>query len=285
MADARLVAGLALLAGLAAAVALGPWLWPLDPTFIDPDPVRMLAARNLPGSAAHPLGTDQLGRDLLARLLQGGRISLAVGLSAMVLAVTLGTAIGVLAGWVRGLDGLLMRLTDAWLSLPLLPLLLVLLMLFRDAASRALGPEAGPFILIVAALGLTAWMPVARLARAEVLSLRERDFIRAAQGIGARGPRIIRHHLLPNLAAPILVAATLCVAEAILLESVLSFLGQGFPPDFPTWGSLLHEGLDDIRSHPGRVLWPGLAITLTVLAVNLLGEGLRRQLDPRLRDL
>lgn len=277
------VAGVILLGLLVAFVLIGPWIWPVDGTFVEPDTAKMFKLRNQGPSLSHPLGTDQLGRDMLARMMSGGRISLSVGLVAMMLAVTVGTFVGVLAGYFRRLDGPLMRLTDAFLAMPLLPLLLVLMVLFKDHLARSLGLEFGTFVLIVLAIGATAWMPTARIVRGEVLSLKTREFVLASQSIGARSHRIILRHLLPNVVSPVMVAATLCVAEAIIIESVISFLGQGFPSDFPTWGSLLHEGLDDLRKYPMRVLAPGLAISLTVLSVNYIGDGLRDALDPRIR--
>lgn len=259
------------------AVFFGPALWHIDPSFID------VRARNQGPSWAHPFGTDQLGRDTLARVLSGGRVSVAVGLTAMALGLGLGTLIGVFAGFVRWLDGPLMRLTDLFLSLPLLPLLLVMVMLFRDALSAAFGPEAGIFLLVVVAIGLTSWMPTARVVRADVLAIKERDFILAAQSIGTRRLPLITRHILPNVLSPILVSATLGIANAIITESALSFLGLGFPPDFPTWGRLLNDATVYISEHPERVIWPGLAISVTVLSVNYLGDGLRDALDPRRR--
>jgi peptide/nickel transport system permease protein len=201
----------------------------------------------------------------------------------MMLAVSVGTTVGVIAGYFPRLDGPLMRLTDAFLALPLLPLLLVMMVLFKDKLARILGLNLGTFVLIVLAIGITAWMPTARIVRGEVLTLKTREFVLAAQSIGARPHRIILRHLLPNVVSVVMVAATLDVATAIIIESVISFLGQGFPPDFPTLGSLLHEGLDDMRSSPSRVLLPGLLISLTVLSVNYIGDGLRDALDPRIR--
>lgn len=257
------------------AVFLGPFLWRIDPAFID------IRARNQSPSWAHPFGTDQLGRDTLARVLAGGRISISVGLTAMALGLGLGTLIGVLAGYFRRLDGPLMRLTDLFLSLPLLPLLLVMVMLFREALSNAFGPEAGIFLLVVTAIGLTSWMPTARVVRADVLALKERDFILAARSIGTPRGALITRHVLPNVLSPILVSATLGIANAIITESALSFLGLGFPPDFPTWGRLLNDATVYISDFPERVIWPGMAISLTVLSVNYMGDGLRDAIDPR----
>ncbi|MCX7888320.1 MAG: ABC transporter permease [Rhodobacteraceae bacterium] len=264
-------------------VLVGPLIWRIDPNFIEPDTAKMFKLRNKPPSLAHPMGTDQLGRDMLARMMFGGRVSLAVGLVAMFVAIFIGTAVGVMAGFFRRLDGILMRLTDLFLALPLLPLLLVLMMLFRDPVARTLGPRFGTFLLIVLAIGVTSWMSASRVVRGEVLALKEREYVLAARSIGLPNRRIILRHILPNVLSPVLVAATLGIAGAIITESVLSFLGLGFPPDFPTWGRLLYDGIAEIRSYPERVIWPGLAISLTVLSVNYIGDGLRDALDPRIR--
>ena len=262
---------------LVVAVFLGPYLWTLDATAID------IRARNQGPSLAHPLGTDQLGRDMLARMMEGGRTSVSVGIAAMLLALFMGSLVGVLAGFFRGLDGLLMRLTDLFLALPLLPLLLVMMLLFREPLSAAFGTEQGIFILIVCAIGLTSWMPTARIVRGDVLALKEREFVLAARSIGTSNTKMITRHILPNVLSPIMVSATLGIANAIITESALSFLGLGFPPDFPTWGRLLFDATDYLQQYPERVLWPGLAISLTVLSVNYLGDGLRDALDPRIR--
>ncbi len=271
------VAGAAVFSLTALAVLLGSTIYGVDPQYLD------YAARNQGMSPAHPMGTDNLGRDMLARMLAGGRISLAVGTAAMVLSLTLGTFVGVVAGFFRRLDGPLMRFTDLFLALPVLPLLLVGIMLFRDPLRAALGPEAGIFTLIVAVIGMTNWMQAARVVRGEVLAVKEREFVLAAQSVGAGPRRIILTHVLPNAMNPITVAATLGIANAIIIESSLSFLGLGFPPDFPTWGRLLFDGVPFLEITPARVLWPGLAISLTVLSVNYLGDGLRDALDPRVR--
>ncbi len=258
-------------------VFIGPWLWPYDATFID------IRSRNQGPSWSHPLGTDQLGRDMLARMMRGGQTSVSVGITAMLLALVLGSLIGVLAGFFKSLDNILMRLTDLFLALPLLPLILVMVLLFREPLNAAFGPETGIFILIVTAIGITSWMPTARIVRGDVLTLKEREFVLAARSIGTTNFRMITRHVLPNVMSPIMVSATLGIANAIITESALSFLGLGFPPDFPTWGRLLFDAVDYMQQHPQRVLWPGMAISLTVLSVNYLGDGLRDALDPRIR--
>ncbi len=273
------VFGLIVLGLLILFVLIGPLVWV-------PEKLRVAEAirlKNQGPSLRFPLGTDQLGRDMLSRMMLAGRISLAVGLVAMTIAIVFGTLIGVLAGYFRRLDGPLMRLTDMFLALPLIPLLLVLVMLFRDRIASVIGPELGAFMLIVFAIGITSWMATARIVRGEVLTLKEREYVLAARSIGARPRRIIMRHILPNVVSPVMVAATLGVAEAIITESVLSFLGLGFPPDFPTWGRLLFDGLQYMQVYPERVIWPGLAISLTVLSVNYIGDGLRDALDPRIR--
>ena len=269
--------GLAVFVLIVLFVVAGPSLWTLDASFVD------IRARNQGFSAAHPLGTDQLGRDLLARLMAGGRVSLAVGLTAMVLSITLGAAIGVLSGYFRALDGPLMRVTELFLALPLLPLLLLMVTLFREPLSKNFGPALGIFLLIATAIGATSWMQAARIVRGEVLGLKEREFVLAARSIGTPPLRMIRRHILPNVLSPIMVAATLGIAAAIITESALSFLGLGFPPDFPTWGRLLFDAVDQMQTYPWRVILPGLLISLTVLSVNYVGDGLRDALDPRIR--
>lgn len=269
--------------------AVGPIVWDVDPGKLDirNKDVRPIYIALFDGDAktswARPMGTDHLGRDLMANLMQGGRVSLAVGWTAMILAVVLGTSIGVIAGYFRRLDGLLMRFTDLVLSLPILPLLLVMMLLFRDPLRASFGPENGIFILIVIAIGITSWMQTARIVRGDVMALKEREFVLAARSIGTPPFKMITRHLLPNVLSPILVSATLGLAAAIITESALSFLGLGFPSDFPTWGKILFDSVDRMQSFPERVIWPGLAISLTVLAVNYIGDGLRDALDPRIR--
>ena len=263
--------------GIVLSVILGPLLWPFEPNAID------IRSRNQGPSLLHPFGTDQLGRDTFSRMIAGGRTSITVGLAAMFLALILGTLIGVIAGYFKKLDGILMRFTDLFLSLPLLPLLLLMMFLFREPLSVSYGPEKGMFILIVFAIGVTSWMPTARIVRGDVLALKQREFVMAARSIGTPDQKIILRHILPNILSPILVSATLGIANAIITESALSFLGLGFPPDFPTWGRLLNDAVDYLQLHPERVMWPGLAISLTVLSINFLGDGLRDALDPRIR--
>jgi len=269
--------GLTIFVLILTAILLGPLLWHMDATYVD------FRARNKGFSLAHPLGTDQLGRDMLARMMAGGKVSIAVGLTAMGLSILLGTAIGVTAGYFKRLDGHLMRLTDLFLALPLLPLLLLMVTLFRDPLAKSFGPEGGIFLLIVTAIGATSWMQTARIVRGEVLALKEREFVLAARSIGTPAYRLVLRHILPNVMSPIMVSATLGIASAIITESALSFLGLGFPPDFPTWGRLLFDAVDQIQLYPMRVILPGVAISLTVLSVNYIGDGLRDALDPRIR--
>jgi peptide/nickel transport system permease protein len=271
------LAGAIIFALIVILVLLGPFVWPFEANGIN------IRIRNQGPSLAHPLGTDQLGRDTLARIMAGGRTSITVGLTAMLLSLFLGTLIGVVAGYFKKLDSALMRFTDLFLSLPLLPLLLVMMLLFREPLSTSFGPEKGMFILIVVSIGITSWMPTARIVRGDVLAIKEREFILAARSIGGTDTKIIFRHILPNVLSPIMVSATLGIANAIITESALSFLGLGFPPDFPTWGRLLNDAVDYLQQFPERVFWPGLAISLTVLSINYLGDGLRDALDPRIR--
>ncbi len=216
-------------------------------------------------------------------MLAGGRTSMAVGWAAMLLSLFLGAMIGVLAGYFKKLDGPLMRLTDLFLSLPILPLLLVAVTLFRQPLRANFGPEGGMFILIVGVIGITSWMHTARIVRGDVLALKEREFVLAARSAGTTSRGIIMRHLLPNVVSPIVVSATFGLATAIITESSLSFLGVGFPSDFPTWGKMLADSVSRMTEFPERVILPGIAISLTVLAVNFLGDGLRDALDPRIR--
>ena len=285
------VFGLSFLIFITLFVTLGPLIWNVDPGRLDIRnkdmlPIYMaLFDSEAKVGWANPMGTDNLGRDIMANIMQGGQISLAVGWTAMILAVFLGTLIGVLAGYFRRLDGLLMRFTDLVLSLPLLPLLLVMMLLFRDPLRATFGPENGIFILIVTGIGITSWMQTARIVRGDVMALKEREFVLAARSIGTPARRMITRHLLPNVMSPIMVSATLGLATAIITESALSFLGLGFPSDFPTWGKILFDNVDRMTTFPECVIWLSLAISLTVLAVNYVGDGLRDALDPRIRGL
>jgi peptide/nickel transport system permease protein len=215
-------------------------------------------------------------------MLYGGRISLAVGLAAMLIAVVIGTVIGAIAGISRGsVDAALMWLTDLFLSLPQLPLLLLIIYLFRDSLKQIVGVEAGVFIMIVIVIGGFRWMPVARLVRAQFLSLREKEFVEAARALGVSPVRLVGRHILPNSLGPVIVAGTIDVAAAIIAESTLSFLGLGFPPDIPTWGRILYDAKDYLDIAPHWALFPGTAIFLAVLSINYIGDGLRDALDPR----
>src|SRR5712671_4718283 len=270
------VAGAGILALMMLAVAFGPLIWQVPINDID------FTAQLAPPSWSHPLGTDDLGQDLLARMLYGGRISLAVGLAAMLVAVVVGTIVGAIAGISRGsVDAAMMWLTDLFLSLPQLPALLLVIYLFRDPLKRLVGPELGVFILIVAVIAAFRWMPVARLVRAQFLSLREKEFVEAARALGATKLRQVVRHILPNSLGPVIVAGTVDVAVAILLESTLSFLGLGFPPDIPTWGRILFDAKDYLDIAPHWALFAGGAIFLAVLSINFIGDGLRDALDPR----
>ena len=270
------VVGVVTLAVLLLATLVGPLLWRVSPDAID-------YTAGLQGpSFQHPFGTDDLGRDLFARALYGGRVSMAVGVVAMLIAVTLGTVVGAVAGFSGGVvDGLLMRFTDLFLSLPALPLLLLTTYLFRDPLRRAFGPELGIFLLVVGVIGALTWMALARLVRASFLSLKHREFVEAARCLGAGSSRIVVRHILPNSIGPIIVAATIAVGAAIITESALSFLGLGFPPDTPTWGRLLYDAQNYLDLAPYWAIFPGLLIFATVLSINYVGDGLRDALDPR----
>ena len=258
------------------AIVIGPYVWTLPINEID------FTSKLQGPSWKHPFGTDDLGQDVLARLLYGGRISLAVGLCAMFVAASLGVLIGATAGMSRGsVDAALMWLADLFLSLPTLPLLLLIIYLFRDSLKSVFGPEGGVFIMIVVVIGGLRWMQVARLVRAQILSIREKEFIEAARALGASTPRQVVRHILPNALGPVIVAGTIDVAAAIIAESTLSFLGLGFPPDIPTWGRVLFDAKDTIDIAPHWALFSGAAIFVAVLTINFIGDGLRDALDPR----
>ena len=243
-----------------------------------------LLARLEPPSAAHPLGTDDLGRDVLARLLQGGRVSLAVGLAGALLAAAIGTVIGLLAGYLGGtVDALLMRLTDMVISLPLLPLLIVLAAIDLGKLGLPAQGELAGVVRIVVLVALFGWTTTARLVRASVLSLRTREFVKAAQALGAGPAGILARHILPNASGPLIVATTLSIGNVILVESVLSFLGLGVQPPVASWGNMLTGAQELLFEAPRLALWPGMLIFLSVLAFNLLGDGLQTYLDPKRR--
>ena len=274
--DRTAVFGLITVSLIILAIVFAPWFYT---TAIDK--IDFLAAAS-PPSWEHPFGTDALGQDQLARILQGGRVSLAVGLASATVAILLGTTIGAIAGFYGGIvDNILMRITDLFLALPQLPLLLLIVYLFRESMKKLAGAELGVFILIVLLIGGLNWMSVARLVRANFLKLREMEFVSAAKAIGAKPARLIMVHLLPNVLSIIIVAATLSVGNAILTESTLSFLGLGFPPDVPTWGRMLFDAKDYLESSPYMAIFPGLAIFLTVLSINYIGDGLRDAFDPK----
>ncbi|MGF1539146.1 MAG: ABC transporter permease [Pleurocapsa sp.] len=258
------------------AVIFGPFIYLVPVDKID------FTQATAPPSWQHPLGTNDLGQDQLARMLRGGRISLSVGIAAGAIAIVLGTIIGAVAGFYGGIvDTLLMAITDLFLALPQLPLLLLIVYLFRDSLKAIAGAELGIFILVVFLIGGLNWMSVARLVRANFLKLKEMEFVSAATAIGAKPRRLIWIHLFPNVLNIIIVAATLAVGNAIITESTLSFLGLGFPPDVPTWGRMLFDAKDYLTSAPHLALFPGMAIFLTVLSINYIGDGLRDALDPK----
>ncbi|MBM4273135.1 MAG: ABC transporter permease [Deltaproteobacteria bacterium] len=260
--------GLILVAGLFAVALLAPWAAPYDPNFIDLKEVLMAP------SPAHLLGTDVLGRDVLSRIIFGSRVSLLVGFVAVGIATLIGVLVGSLSGYYGGIvDQVLMRLVDLMLCFPTIFLILAVIAL--------LGPSIWNIMVII---GLTNWMGVARLVRAEILSLKEREFVVAARSLGASDARLIMRHLLPNALTPVMVSATLGVAGAILTESALSFLGLGVQPPTPSWGNILTMGQANIEIAWWLSFFPGLAILVTVMSYNLLGEGIREAIDPRLKE-
>ena len=259
---------MAVLLVLAGMVILAPLIAPYPFDAIDPTQFRK------PPSAAHIMGTDDIGRDLFTRLLFGGRISLAIGLFSALVGTGVGTLLGALAGYYgRGLDNFIMRVTDVAFSIPSLPLLIIL---------SAYAKSAIPVMILV--IGLLSWMSTARIVRATVLSIRERDFTLAARAVGARDARIISLHILPNALAPIIVGATLGVGGAIIAESSLSFLGLGVQVPTPSWGNMLQDSQSTMSSRPWLTIFPGIAILITVLGINFVGDGLRDALDPTIRS-
>lgn len=262
------LAGFLLVGGMSLAAVLAPWIAPFDPTALSVDALLQ------PPSAAHLLGTDALGRDVLSRMLHGGRVSLWVGFLAVGLAVAVGLFFGLVAGYFGGLaDEVIMRGVDVMLCFPSFFLILTVIAFLEPSLAN---------IMII--IGLTSWMGVARLVRAETLSLARRDFVLASRLAGAGSARILLRHILPNAAGPVLVSATLGIAGAILTESSLSFLGLGVQPPMPSWGNMLLEGKEVLEIAPWLSVFPGLAILFTVLGYNLLGESLRDLLDPRLKQ-
>ena len=266
----------AILSAMILVLLLGPVLWPVPINAID------FSAQMHGPSLAHPLGTDDLGQDLLARMIYGGRISLAVGVAAMLVAVIVGVFVGAVAGTARGsIDMALMWLCDLFLSLPQLPLLLLIIYLFQESLRKLIGQQLGTFVLIVAVIGGFRWMSIARLVRAQFFSLREKEFVEAARALGASTLRQVVHHILPNALGPVIVAGTIEVANAIIAESTLSFLGLGFPPDVPSWGRILYDAKDYLDVAPHWALFAGGAIFIAVMTINYIGDGLRDALDPR----
>ena len=265
--DPRGRAGALVLLAVAAGAAVGPLFLP--------DPLAqpcVITCRNLPPSLEHPFGTDDLSRDILARVATGGRVSLAVAFLAVALSATLGAATGLVAGyWGGAVDGVLMRLVDAALAIPRLFLLLLVLAVWEQV----------PVAVLVVLIGVTGWFGTGRLVRGEVLRLREESYVQAAEALGATRRRIIFRHLLPNTAGPLLVAATLDVGDVILLEAGLSFLGLGVQPPTPSWGGMILDAKSVLVTAPWAGIFPGLAIVITVLAANLFGDALRDAVDPR----
>jgi len=261
------VIGLAFLLLLALTIIFGPLF---SPYTFDGQDFNLIGSPG-PMNAQHWLGTDELGRDAMTRLIYGGRVSLAVGLAGAIIATIAGTLVGALSGFYRGwTDAILMRLTDVMLSIPTLPLVLLLSGLFRPSPP-----------LLVAIVGMLIWMGTARLVRSQFLALREREFVEAARALGAGGARLMFRHILPNAIGPITVSATLAVGSAIMLESALSFLGFGIQPPVPTWGNLLNSASSWLSVAPWLAIPPGLLILCTVLAVNFLGDGLRDAMEPK----
>ena len=257
----------AVLIAIAALAIAGPFAWTIPPEATDP--LHGLAG----ASTAHPLGTDELGRDVLSRLLHGSRVTLLVGVAAMLAALFIGVVVGAVAGWSGGwADALLMRFTDAMLAVPAFFFILVVI--------TVLGTGVGTLVLVIGAL---SWMPVARVVYGETLRWKTAEFVIAAQSLGVPAPRLLARHILPQAIPSLVVSATLGVAFAILTESALSYLGLGVQPPLPSWGNMLQRAQQYVFTAPALAIYPGLAITLVVLAFNFLGDGLRDALDPRRR--
>ncbi|MBI3915226.1 MAG: ABC transporter permease [Chloroflexi bacterium] len=268
--------GLVVVTAIFIGTLVGPFVWTKKIGGVN------FADASLAPSLDHPFGTNDIGQDLFARVLWGGRISIAVGITSVLASISLGTIVGAIAGYFGGrIDGWLMRLTDLFLSLPQLPFLLMVIYLFREPVRQMLGPELGIFFLIVSVIAVTSWMPVARVVRASFLSLKHKEFVEAAHALGVQTGRIIFRHILPNVLSPVIVAATIGVGGAIITESALSFLGLGFPPDVPSWGRLLYDSLNFLEVAPHMAIFPGMFIFLAVVSINYVGDGLRDALDPR----
>ena len=267
----RLLVGAGLVGLFAAGTLLAPWLAPFDPTQV---PASLAQTMLRPPGSAHVLGTDALGRDLLSRVLHGGRVSLAIGVGVEAIAAAIGIALGLLAGYHGGWrDGALMRFTDVVMAFPSLILAIGLIAVFER-------PGLDKVAVVLAALG---WTTIARVVRGEVLSVKERDFVQAARALGTPDALLMARHVLPNVAGPVIVTATIGVGSNMVAEAGLSFLGLGAPAPTISWGSMLAEGQTFLASAPWVAVFPGLALMLAVLGVNLLGDGLRDRLDPRLR--
>lgn len=268
--------GLAVLAVIAVLVLVGPLVYRVPVDDID------IAQKLRPPDLVHLMGTDNVGRDVLSRVLSGGRVTLTVGIISAVVALTVGTAVGACAGYFGGsVDSVAMRGTELFLSLPTLPVLLLVIFVGREPLRRSIGPELGVFTLMVFVIGGLRWMPVARLVRATFMSIKSLEYMEACRSVGVPWHRQILRHMLPNTIGPIVVATTLGVAAAILAESTLSFLGLGFPPDMPTWGRLLLDSKDRLDSAPHLAFFPGVMVFLTVLSINFIGDGLDEAFDPR----
>ena len=260
--------GLFVLAFFVTVAIAAPWVAPYGPS----ETLEVVVLKNRPPSLLHPLGTDLYSRDVWSRLVYGSRVSLSIGALAMLVAVTLGATVGAVAGYFRRrVDTVLMRIVDVGLAVPRMFLLLMAIALWEHL----------PLALLVLLIGLTGWFGTSRIVRAEVLSLRERDFVTAARALGAGPARIIVRHVVPNVAAPIIVSAALGIGNVMLLEAGLSFLGIGVPPPMPSWGNMIADGASQLATAPWSTVFPGLAIALVVMALHAVGDGLRDALDPR----
>ena len=260
--------GLAIFLAVILAAVFAPWIWPVDP--LEQDVVERLVGPSL----AHPLGTDSFGRDVLARLLHAGRISLLIGVSSIALAMLVGSAIGIAAGYIGGwFDAMVTSLLDVLLSFPTLLLGLMVVAMLGSSVEN-----------LVLAIALTELAPFARVARAPTIALKNRDFIEAGRALGFSDLRLVVVHIIPNLISDVIVVASLWLAAAIRTEASLSFIGLGVKPPTPTWGGMIREGFENILDAPWLAVAPGLAILITVLGINLLGDGLRDAIDPKVRN-